>query len=116
MHPRLRLGVLTNGDGGQQRAKLDRIGVLDRLDGVYVSSEISAAKPDPASFAIACRGLGLRPSEALFVGDLVEIDALPATAAGLMGLWPDRDGTEGEAPCPRITSLAEIPAMVRGPA
>jgi putative hydrolase of the HAD superfamily len=110
--PRLRLGVLTNGDGAQQRAKLARFGLLGRMDGVFVSSEIGAAKPDPASFRIACEGLDVQPGEAVFVGDMLELDALAARTAGLTGIWLDRFSSDLDAPCPRIGSLADLPRFV----
>ena len=112
LRPPLKLGVLTNGDGSQQRAKLGRVGVLDQLDGVFVSSEIGVAKPDPRSFLLACAGLDSAPSETLFVGDWLEVDAHAATAAGLVGVWLDRDETDVRPTCLRVTSLREISLLM----
>jgi putative hydrolase of the HAD superfamily len=112
IEPRPRLGVLTNGDGAQQRAKLARFGLLEQLDVVAVSSEIGAAKPAPESFLEACRQLGVDPAETLMVGDLLELDAEGAEAAGLIGVWLDREATVVAASCPRITTLAMLPALL----
>jgi putative hydrolase of the HAD superfamily len=114
LEPRPRLGVLTNGDGAQQRGKLAKAGVLDLLDGIFVSSEIGMAKPDRLSFHIACRGLGVEPNETLFVGDWLELDALAAIDAGLVGVWIDRPNSAHRPACLRITSLLEVPSLVVG--
>lgn len=106
------LGVLTNGEGAQQRAKLAAFDLLDRMDGVFVSSEIGIAKPDPRSFRIACEGLRVEPQQAVFVGDVLELDALAAEAAGLTGIWLDRFAGGIDAPCPHIGTLAELPGLV----
>jgi putative hydrolase of the HAD superfamily len=84
--PPLAIGVLTNGDPAQQRAKLAKAGLIEQLDGVFVSTEIGVAKPHPRSFLLACAGLGVRPEETLFVGDWLEVDAIAAAAAGLVGV------------------------------
>lgn len=112
IEPRPRLGVLTNGDSNQQRDKLARFGLIDLLDGVFVSSEIGFAKPDPRSFLTACDALGVPPGETLFVGDSLEVDALAAIEAGLVGVWLDRSGTDRVVPCSRITTLGEVPGLL----
>ncbi|MEV5574102.1 HAD family hydrolase [Spirillospora sp. NPDC052269] len=109
----LRFGIVTNGDGAQQRAKLERIGVLPRVaDCVIASREVGAAKPDAAIFAAACGRLGLPPGAVLHVGDLLDTDARGATAAGLTGVWLDRPGTGSAADVPRIGTLAELPGLL----
>jgi len=124
VRPKLPLAVLTNGDGAQQRAKLARFGILKRFDHVLVSSEIGAAKPDPAAFRAMADRLGASPADVLFVGDWLELDAEGATAAGLVGVWLDRttsdtDGSGRTVSCPRITTLTQLGALVadgwRGP-
>lgn len=109
----LRFGIVTNGDGAQQRSKLERIGVLPRVaDCVITSREVGAAKPDAAIFAAACARLGLPPAAVLHVGDLLDTDARGAAAAGLTGVWLDRPGTGSAADVPRVTTLAELPALL----
>ncbi|MFC4911282.1 HAD family hydrolase [Actinomadura gamaensis] len=109
----LRFGIVTNGDGAQQRAKLERIGVLARVaDCVIASAEVGAAKPEAAIFAAACARLGLPAGAVLHVGDLLDTDARGAAAAGLTGIWLDRPGTGAAADVPRITTLADLPALL----
>ncbi|MDI6410107.1 HAD family hydrolase [Streptomyces albus] len=75
---------------------------------------MGAAKPDPAVFHAACAAYRLRPAQVVYVGDRLSTDAEAATAAGLRGVWLDRDGTAppGEPTVPRIERLDELPALI----
>ncbi|MDL4819281.1 HAD family hydrolase [Actinomadura opuntiae] len=110
----LRLGVITNGDAGQQRAKIERIGLADRLRYLVTSGETGTAKPDPEIFHLACTGLGLAPGDVVYVGDRLDIDARGAASAGLAGVWLDRSSepVPGGLDVPRITTLDELPALL----
>ena len=77
-----RVGVLTNGQGVQQRAKLAAIGLTDARLVVCVSEELPAAKP-AAAYEAACSALGLAPEQVLMVGDHRTNDVDGARAAGL---------------------------------
>ncbi|MBW8484096.1 HAD family hydrolase [Actinomadura parmotrematis] len=107
-----RLGVVTNGDGVGQRAKVERLGLGAVLPYVLASGAAGAAKPDPRIFRAACAGLGLAPGEVAYVGDRLEVDARGAAAAGLHGVWLDRAGAGGAEDVSRIASLAELPALL----
>jgi putative hydrolase of the HAD superfamily len=109
---RLKLGVLTNGDHEQQCAKIDRCNLRRYFTEVLVSEDLGCAKPAIECFAEACRRLGVAPQNTIYVGDMVNIDARPATAAGLRGVWLDRHGTRSDDYQPRIEGLAEMPALV----
>lgn len=73
-------GILTNGDGPMQRAKLDRHGLDELVDAIIVSNELGVRKPDPAIFAAAKRRL---PADTyVYVGDTVDEDVRPADEQG----------------------------------
>lgn len=57
-------------------------GLARLIDAYALSYEVGVPKPDPAIFAHACRTLGVRPTEALMVGDDAVSDG-GAAAAGL---------------------------------
>jgi FMN phosphatase YigB (HAD superfamily) len=110
-----RLAVLTNGDPGQQRAKLARFSLLDYFEAILTPSELGAAKP--AAYASACRWMRTDPAQAVNVGDMLESDVTAAAFAGLTGIWLDRgiDFVTGEpSPAPdetvlRIERLTDLP-------
>ncbi|MFC8717857.1 HAD family hydrolase [Kitasatospora sp. NPDC057198] len=113
-----RLGVITNGEGGIQRAKLRAIGLAALAPHTTASGEAGRAKPDPEIFHLACRALGTAPERTAYVGDRLDLDARAATAAGLFGVWLDRapagpgPGTAPPADVPRVRSLTELPALL----
>jgi len=108
------LGVVSNSTSeAAVRRILDRVGILDYFDPVVSSGTEGVEKPDPEIFRRAVRRSAVRPEEAMFVGNLARTDAKAAQAAGLFGIWLNREGFGyGEDP-PEIISLLEVPLMVR---
>ena len=100
--------VVSNWDASL-REVLDRTGLTALLDGIVISAEVGAAKPDPAIFASALTVAGARPDEAVHVGDTVEADVAGARAAGLRALYLDRSGADTDA----MASLTGLPGFVR---
>lgn len=96
--PGVRFGIITNGDPAFQRRKLDRVGLSARLgldahpERVIASGALGFAKPDARIFAAACAAFEVAPGEAVYVGDRLRTDAIGAAAAGLTGVWLNREG------------------------
>jgi putative hydrolase of the HAD superfamily len=118
-HPQAKLGVITNGEGEPQRAKLAAIGLSERFPLLVASGEIGVAKPDPAIFLLACELLEVEPANAAHVGDRLDLDAQGAASAGLRGIWLDRPGASVSAPAPAatagiatISTLHDLPATL----
>jgi len=111
---RRRLGVVSNSRSeAAVRRILDRVGILRYFERVVSSGTEGVAKPDPEIFRRALTRLQLAPEETLYVGNLPRTDALAARRAGLHSVWLHRDGTGlGDDP-PEITSLLEVPLVVR---
>lgn len=109
----LRLGVISNSEPTYQARKLAAAGLADAFDAVIISGAVGVAKPDPAIFTHACAALGVAPAAALHVGDRLDLDALGAHGAGLLGVWLDRLGVaDGERRVPVVPSLADLDALV----
>lgn len=116
----IRFGIITNGDLDFQTAKIERIGLTNRVEHVVTSGELGYAKPDARIFEHACGLFGVSPSSAAYVGDRLRSDAIGASAAGLTGVWLDRPGaaTADELAEARdcgvrvIRTLAELPSAV----
>lgn len=110
-----RLGVLSNSDTAYQQDKLTRLGIGAAFVAVVGVDVAGSAKPEAAAFHAGCAALGAAPEETAYVGDLLDIDALGAVAAGLQGIWLDRHGTaDAPAGVRRIKSLAELPVLLVG--
>lgn len=110
-----RLGVISNGQGKQQRRKLTQTGIADRFEHILISEEVGCAKPDPMIFHRACTFFEVVPSEAVYIGDRYDVDAQGARAAGLRGVWLDRkrEATETHEP-PLIGSLDAVSRDAQG--
>ena len=115
----LRLAAITNAAGDLQRAKLAALGLHSEFDAVLISGELGIAKPHRAIFRRACRALGVRPGQAMHVGDRLDTDAVGARDAGLHGVWLDRSRCgilpQG-AGISVIGQLADLPALITGSA
>ncbi len=88
----IRLGIITNGDIDFQTGKIERVELAPRIEHVIASGELGFAKPDPRIFEHACAVFGVTPSDAVYVGDRLNTDAIGAAEAGLRGVWLDRSG------------------------
>jgi len=101
-----RLGVLTNGYGPLQRAKLDALDLSRHLDAVVVSGDVGARKPDPEIYAAAEDRL---PADGYaFVADDLERDLRPAPDSWrLVHVSPDDPGAPDVAHAPSIERVCD---------
>lgn len=99
-----RLGVLTNGHGPMQRAKLDACGLSEHIETVVASGDVGVGKPDPGIFAAAEERLSA--DGYTFVADALDRDVRAAVDAGWRGVYV---GDEEPGDVPRIASLSALP-------
>jgi putative hydrolase of the HAD superfamily len=78
----LRTVILTNGTVDPQRTKLDEARLAELVDGVIVTEEVGAHKPDPRAFEAALSLVGGAPERAAMVGDTLDADVDGALQAG----------------------------------
>ena len=84
LRPRFKLALLTNAyDGEEQRLRLRRSGLEAYFEAVVVSDEVGWFKPQPEVFLHTLGLLGVRPGEALYIGDSPRHDVAGAKAAGM---------------------------------
>jgi putative hydrolase of the HAD superfamily len=84
------VGALSNSTRELSVAKLERLGLTDRLPLLVSPDDLGFGKPDPRVFHLACERLGSAPGRTAYVGDELDVDAQGARAAGLVGIWLDR--------------------------
>jgi len=108
------LGVISNSTSeARVRQILNKVEILDLFDRIVSSGTEGVEKPDLEIFRRAVKRMSVEPGEAIYVGDLPYTDAKAAQAAGLRGIWLNREGFGyGEDP-PEITSLLEVPLVVQ---
>ena len=105
------LGALTNGN-----ADLKMIGI-DGLFAFHHSAEtIGKRKPAPDMFAAALSDAGVRPSQAVHIGDHPLEDVHAAREHGMHAVWANLVDLEWpvdlEHPSHRINNLQEIPDLI----
>ena len=88
--------MVSNSDGRVAEA-LEAAGLRAYFDVVVDSALVGVEKPDPAIFRAALDVLGVPPEEALYVGDLYEVDVLGANAAGIPAVLLVPPGAPGTA-------------------
>ncbi len=106
-------GLITNGQP-TQRVKVEAMGLTSLLEVMVISEEVGIKKPDPRIFRMALDRLGVDASEAVFVGDNLELDIAGARGVGMRALWLNPDGKEVPAGVEMVGSLGEILALIQG--
>jgi HAD superfamily hydrolase (TIGR01509 family) len=91
----LRLVVATSAGGSELEGLLERAGVPELGQLATTSSDADRSKPDPDIVAAALALAGLRPTEAVMIGDTpYDVDAAARAGVPLVavrcGGWPDR--------------------------
>jgi putative hydrolase of the HAD superfamily len=105
----LGLAVVSNSNGTVADL-LQVLGLAAQVDAVVDSGVVGVEKPDPRIFHHAAAALGVRPEDAVHVGDLYSVDVLGARAAGCGAILMDPAGAWPELDCPRARDL---PAAAR---
>ena len=105
---RVRIGSVTNGN-----ADLETIGLARHFHASVAAHQFGKAKPAPEIFQAGCAALGVRFSEAVYVGDDLLLDVQGAQRAGLRAVWMNRVGKRNEIPHlvepdAEVTSLDEL--------
>jgi len=104
----LRLVVASNWDVSLHDV-LERVGIGSSLDAVVTSAEAGARKPDSAIFVQALRAAGVRPEQAIHVGDSIEEDVRGARAAGIEAVLLRRGDA---APTPGVRTIVSLTELI----
>lgn len=104
------LGIITNGHIDHQILKVQRFEIENRFTAFVTPEVAGVAKPHPQIFYKACQLLGVEPSQCVYVGDKLDVDAEAAVEAGLRGIWLNRSNAVGNnhKALKTITSLDEL--------
>ena len=72
----------------KQALRLQKTGMLHYFEGLFLSEDIGATKPDRAFFDIIFSNLdGVAPNEAIMIGDSLSADIAGAAAYGIGTCW-----------------------------
>lgn len=102
------VAILTNGDRDQQLRKLDRFGLISKIDLLVCSSELPFGKPHPSAFSAVTDALGVTARESIMIGDSLRNDYQGAQDFGMHAVLVDRHGALTHAEVESVTSLHEL--------
>ncbi len=109
------LGLITNGIGQVQRARLERLQLSSHFAGIAISGELGVSKPDPAIFDLLLTDLGSPSmSDTVIVGDSLSSDIAGGQNAGIATCWFNRTAAPSmdAQPTFEVSSLDQIaPAL-----
>lgn len=88
-----RVVLLSDAPGTFLHRMLEKRGLADLFDALYVSSERHMVKPDPAFFRLVLTDQGVPPENAIMIDDR-EKNVRGAESVGMQGLLYDFDSTE----------------------
>ncbi len=77
------------------------------------STHVGVEKPHPAIFHAALDAMQVPPEESVCIGDVYAIDILGARSVGMRAILIDAFGVCDHQDCPRISSLSELPELLR---
>jgi putative hydrolase of the HAD superfamily len=109
----VKLGLITNGDGDGQRAKIVRFALTHRFDHIQIEGEHGFGKPEERAYRHALDSLGVAAHECWIVGDNLEWEVIAPQKLGIHAIWYDPHGAGVPADHPAkpdriVRTLAEL--------
>jgi len=101
------MSIISNADGRVEQ-ELHDLGMRGYFERVYDSEVVGVQKPEPGIYELALNDLGLRPEEAVFIGDMFYIDIWGANRVGMPGLHLDPLGLYEGWPGARIQDVRQL--------
>jgi putative hydrolase of the HAD superfamily len=106
-----RLGLISNFEGWLEE-RLVELEVGPHFEVTVISGVELVEKPDPGIYELALRRMGLPADRCAHVGDSIKLDVEPAMALGIHAILLDRPDRYPDPPCPKITTLEDLPELV----
>lgn len=114
-----KLALIANADSVGGRNIIRTTGLEDYFDVVIISEELGIEKPDQEIFVAALAKLGVKPENAVMVGNRIDLDIIGANRVGMKSVlfkWNNRYNcaisSEEMRPDFTIGSLSELPGIL----
>lgn len=107
-----KLAIVANSVTKVSRIALQKFDLAKYFDAIVLSRDLGARKPDPEIFIYALRSMWIKGSEAIHVGDSLEIDVQGAQNAGMKTVWIKGDEEVTNIhPDFVISKVTELPSL-----
>ncbi len=115
LYGHVKLGILTNAyDQIMQTKRIRTSGLYDFFNWIQISGEEEYAKPDSKAFHKACKRLGHKSDECLFIGDSPKYDIAGAKTAGLQTILIQREISDLQVdPDFIVNSIEEVEPIMK---
>ncbi|NJE48002.1 TIGR02253 family HAD-type hydrolase [Thermococcus sp. 9N3] len=113
----LHVGIITDSDNDYIESHLKALGIYDLFDSITTSEEAGYFKPHPRPFQLALEKAGVKPEEALYVGDNPRKDCVGARNVGMLSVLLDPKAEKRElwGNCDFVVSkLGDVVEIVKG--
>ena len=107
-----RVFLLSNAQRLFTEPEMRRLGLWERFDKVFISSDHGIKKPDPDYFRLALQAAGVPPRNCLMVGNSPVDDMAPARALGIRTCFLNTDGVT-PPPCDVYCDGADYARLLR---
>lgn len=111
-----RLFLVSNGLASVQYSRLKSAGITDCFEGIFISEELGADKPQREFFERVFAAIaGFDKAKAVIVGDSLTSDIRGGLNAGITTVWLNPQSRPGRPDIPpdyTIRALAELPAIL----
>ena len=114
-----KLALIANDDSVSARNIIKTTGLEDYFDVIVISEELGVEKPDQEIFVAALAKLGVKPENAVMVGNRIDSDIIGANRVGMKSIlfkWNTRYNelitSKEKKPDFTIGSLSELPGLL----
>lgn len=83
----IKIGICSDLTAHIQHRKIRKLGISSLIDKIVTSEEAGIEKPASIMYEMILNKLGVKPEEALFIGDSLEKDIKGAKKVGMKALW-----------------------------
>lgn len=88
----IKTAIITDGIPIKQYEKILRLKIDNLIDLIIISDEIGIKKPNPKLFGYWLKRCGIEGPEAIYIGDRIDKDIIPAALNKIYGIYLHRGG------------------------
>lgn len=109
---RYKLILATEGPSDAQNLIIDTLGIREYFIQIFISGEIRRRKDDGSMFKHIAETIGMKPDEAVVIGDSMRRDILGARAANMAAIWINRKDEKADLEVSEVKDIKELTSVL----